>query len=483
MNAPAREPDAPARGSAREHASGAAALVRASGSRGGLGDLPELAPPGGGGLVRLPGSGDVPFTPRVRALVDTPAVQRLRQVSQLGVAARVYPGATHTRFEHTLGVYGNAVRCLRRLASVPAFAAAAARADAELFLCAALLHDVGHWPFCHPMEDLKLPGVPDHERLAAARFAPGTPAGRVLIEDWNVEPAAVAAFLTGDGRGDGPARRLLRGLLDGPIDVDKMDYLERDSLHAGVPYGRNFDKDRLIASLTTHPGFHDPGGGTLALTAKGRTAAELLVFARYVMFAEVYWHHTVRAATAMLLRAVYDRRAEFVTPDLYETVDHEFAARLSAACAGTDAARLASGLFPPAFDAGLGRGIYKRLAEFGPHEGGELFRRLSGRRYGELAAVSVALAGRVSLPGLAPTDLLLDAPPAHREVQFRVDVIGADGAARPLSAVSPVTRTLAAEQFDEHVKRVRLYCHPRLRGELASRDWPALLADAADAAL
>ncbi|WP_171187666.1 HD domain-containing protein [Alienimonas chondri] len=449
-----------------------------------LHDLPELAPPGSGGIVRLPGSGDVPFTPRVRALVDTPALQRLRHVSQLGVAARVYPGATHTRFEHTLGVYGNAVRCLRSLARVDAFAQVVTTHDAEVLLCAALLHDVGHWPFCHPMEDLKLPGVPDHERQAAVRFAPDTPAGDVLMRDWNVEPAEVVHFLTGDKANDGPANTLLRGLLDGPIDVDKMDYLERDSLHAGVPYGRNFDKDRLIASLTVHPRFIDGTGGGLALTNKGRTAAELLVFARYVMFAEVYWHHTVRAATAMLLRAVYDRRAEFIQPDLYDTIDPEFERRLLDVCEDTTAARLANGLFRP----GVGEGVYKRLAEFGPHEGEAVFRRLSGRPYAQLAAVAEALAvllkGTANVPGdLVPTDLLLDAPPAHREVQFKVDVIGADGTARPLSEVSPVTRTLATEQFDDHVKRVRLYCHPRLRAVLKPLDWHAELAAAADAVL
>ncbi|MFH5803472.1 HD domain-containing protein [Alienimonas sp. DA493] len=457
-----------------------------------LPDLPELAPPGGGGLVRLPGSGDVPFTPRVRALIDTPALQRLRHVSQLGVASRVYPGATHTRFEHTLGVYGNAVRCLRSLARVEAFAAAATAHDAEVFLCAALLHDVGHWPFCHPMEDLKLPNVPDHERRAAARFAPGTPAGEVLERDWQVDPAEVAAFLTGDGAEDRPARALLRGLLDGPIDVDKMDYLERDSLHAGVPYGRNFDKERLIASLTVHPDFgaagapatRSPTNRGCALTNKGRTAAELLVFARYVMFAEVYWHHTVRAATAMLLRAVYNRRAEFITPDLFDAIDGEFEQRLLSVCEGTDDARLAAGLFRPA----AGEGIYKRLAEFGPHEGAEVFRRLSGRPYAQLAAVAEALAvllkRTANVPAdLVPTDILLDAPPAHREVQFQVDVIGADGAARPLADVSPVTRTLAAEQFDDHVKRVRLYCHPRLRDVLKPLDWRSKLSEAADAAL
>ena len=89
-------------------------------------------------------------------------------------------------------------------------------------------------------------------------------------------------------------------MLSGPIDIDKMDYLHRDSLHAGVPYGRHFDQQRLIGSLC----LNEAGDG-LAITDKGKTAAEMMVFARYVMFSEVYWHHGVRSATAMLQRAFF----------------------------------------------------------------------------------------------------------------------------------------------------------------------------------
>src|SRR5207253_10693863 len=92
----------------------------------------------------------------------------------------------------------------------------------------------------------------------------------------------------------------LASILSGPFDVDKMDYLGRDSLHAGVPYGRNFDQGRLIGSLCLNS-----AGDGLAITEKGKTATEMMVFARYVMFSEVYWHHGVRAATAMLQRAFY----------------------------------------------------------------------------------------------------------------------------------------------------------------------------------
>ena len=107
---------------------------------------------------------------------------------------------------------------------------------------------------------------------------------------WRCSPASRAT----------PRPRMLASMLSGPIDIDKMDYLARDSLHAGVPYGRNFDQQRLIGSLCLNA-----AGDGLAITDKGKTAAEMMVFARYVMFSEVYWHHGVRAATAMLQRAFY----------------------------------------------------------------------------------------------------------------------------------------------------------------------------------
>ena len=120
----------------------------------------------------------------------------------------------------------------------------------------------------------------------------------VLRREWSIQGDEIADLLANSA--SGPRHRMLRSILSGPIDVDKMDYLMRDSLHAGVPYGRNFDQARLISSLC----LNERGDG-LALTEKGRTAAEMMVFARYVMFSEVYWHHAVRAATAMLQRAFF----------------------------------------------------------------------------------------------------------------------------------------------------------------------------------
>jgi uncharacterized protein len=118
-------------------------------------------------LIRIPPEIDVPLTPRVRRLIDAPAFRRLARISQLGLVSMVYPAANHTRHEHSLGVYRMALLYLDRLADDPRFAAAVSPSDAETFLAAALLHDVGHWPFCHPIEDVDLPGLPRHEQFAS----------------------------------------------------------------------------------------------------------------------------------------------------------------------------------------------------------------------------------------------------------------------------------------------------------------------------
>ncbi|MDZ4818948.1 MAG: HD domain-containing protein, partial [Planctomycetota bacterium] len=235
-------------------------------------------------LLRIPQELDVPLTPRVRSLIDTAEFRRLSKVSQLGLVTLVYPGATHTRFEHSLGVYRLALLFLKQLSYDERFAATVQPEEAEALIAAALLHDLGHWPYCHPIEDLQLPGVPRHERLAE-RYLLTSQVGEILQREWRISPEKVLSLL--NDKGESPSSRILSSILSCPIDIDKMDYLSRDSLHAGVPYGRHFDQQRLIGSLCLNE-----AGDNLAITDKGRTAAEMMVFARYVMFSEVYWHHT-----------------------------------------------------------------------------------------------------------------------------------------------------------------------------------------------
>ncbi|MEO2047515.1 MAG: HD domain-containing protein, partial [Pirellulales bacterium] len=248
-----------------------------------LRDIPEIAAlRSSRGIVRIPPEIDVPITSRVRQLIDTSEFHRLADIRQLGLVSLVYPAANHTRLEHCLGVYHNALLYVDRLVDEPRFATAVEPADIERFLVSSLLHDLGHWPFCHPIEDLALPQVPGHELFANSFLLEGEIAD-TLRDDWSIQPRDVLEMLSGKPRTR--RDRIFRSMLSGPIDVDKMDYLIRDSLHAGVPYGRNFDQHRLIQSLC----LNEMGDG-LALSNKGKTAAEMMVFARYVMFSEVYWH-------------------------------------------------------------------------------------------------------------------------------------------------------------------------------------------------
>src|SRR5690606_7037272 len=129
-----------------------------------------------------------------------------------GLVHLVYPGATHNRFEHSLGVYRTALDFLRRLAHDPRFLEAVAPHEAECFLVAALLHDIGHWPYCHPIEDLMLDGIVRHEDLARERVVDG-PVRELLEKDWGIDPSQVADAIAGkpSTRGEQIVASLLSG--------------------------------------------------------------------------------------------------------------------------------------------------------------------------------------------------------------------------------------------------------------------------------
>ena len=227
-------------------------------------------------------------------LVDTRAFQRLRYVRQLGLAYLVYPGATHTRFEHALGAWHLAGRTIELLQ---------ARGDlkrehegeARVVATAALLHDIGHYPFSHALEEI---GAPHHEDVAGALLTRGEIADVLRETIGKDAPERVVELIRGK------STNALQGLISGSLDLDKIEYLKRDALMCGVPYGE-IDVDRLIHSLTL---VTDPANGrtVIGVSEKGLAALESLLFAKYQMYRNVYWHHAVRSATAMYKRLVAD---------------------------------------------------------------------------------------------------------------------------------------------------------------------------------
>ncbi len=211
-----------------------------------------------------------------RELLDTPPVQRLRRVTQLGTVGLVYPSANHTRFEHSLGVYHLADRALGHLGIEGQ--------QAERVRAGALLHDIGHAPYSHNVEDLLHRYTGKYHDDVDSLVGSGEVA-RVLT-DHGLNPDRIAGLVAGQGE--------LGQLVSGELDVDRMDYLVRDAHHTGVPYG-TIDHGRLVRELR----FVD---GDLVLDEGNVQTAESLLLARALMNPTVYQHHVARIAKAMLRR-------------------------------------------------------------------------------------------------------------------------------------------------------------------------------------
>ncbi len=225
------------------------------------------------------------------ALVDSRPLQRLRFIHQLGLTFLVYPGAEHSRFSHVLGAMALAGRMVDALlAKSPGLLAPEERRRARrLARLAALFHDAGHAPFSHSAEELFEGGI-DHEAMTARLLASDEISVLFERHGEGLLPADVAALLAGNVA---PERRFLAQVISGELDVDKMDYLLRDSLYCGVRYGV-YDLDRLLDTLALVP---DPETGALGVGVEegGVHAVEALVLARYYMFTQVYFNVTGKA--------------------------------------------------------------------------------------------------------------------------------------------------------------------------------------------
>ncbi len=256
-----------------------------------------MTSPGPGKIVRDPLWNTIRLDPTAVRIVDTAEFQRLRYIRQLGLTHLVYPGATHTRFDHALGVYHLTRTALRRLhdrGGVPP----EVWEDEEIVPYAALLHDIGHYAFSHALEELEAEQVPAHHEEVSRRFFTSTPLRDALAPLGLTGPERIHELIM--SRSDIP----LRGLVSGSLDLDKMEYLRRDARFCGVPYGE-VDVDRLLQGLVLLP---DPQKGTyeVGVHEKAVAALESLLFAKYQMFRNVYWHHAVRAATSLYKRIVED---------------------------------------------------------------------------------------------------------------------------------------------------------------------------------
>lgn len=225
-------------------------------------------------------------------VVDTPEFQRLRRIKQLGVTYLVYPGAMHTRFEHSLGTMQVASRICERLGI--------SGEEKEKVRLYALLHDIGHAAFSHESEKALSGFFGDHEEVGKKMMAEGE-LGDLLLEKLSM----------------GEVKKLGSGvekvIVGGDVGADRMDYLLRDAYHIGVSYG-TVDVDRIVHTLALE-------GDELVVGRGGLEATESLLVGRFMMFSTVYLHKTVRIGSAMLnrgiMRSIEDgmEPAEFLSTD------------------------------------------------------------------------------------------------------------------------------------------------------------------------
>ncbi|RAL24643.1 hypothetical protein DL240_00075 [Lujinxingia litoralis] len=446
-----------------------------------FGSLPELRRDAMGTTVRVPELRNIALTPRVEAILDHPAFQRLRRVRMLGPTHLVYPGAVHTRFEHSLGVYGCTRWFLQSLGRIPELASSLSEVDLLSVLAAGLLHDIGHYPFAHSLEALHLKGedTPRHEEVGGRIIMGEFEALRgersiaeILSSQWGVEPERVIALCTGNlGARPSQIDQLLHSIISGTIDADKMDYLERDSHHIGVPYGRTYDRERLLANLTLNA-----DETRLAIAAKGKVPAEMFVFSRYTMFSEVYWHHTVRAASAMVENAIaaFHSRAQ-IDPDdflgyLLRFDDEELLSWLFEHSPDPSAPRFLLGGLQT-----TRRRLYKRVATFSriyaerdKQRAYETIYQMERAQLFDLTArLSARLGSAVGVP-LHPAALIIDIPPRDKDRIDSIDVVYPRARGKrfyPLHQLSQVVNGIQ-DDFIAVVKKIRIFAEPSLAAQL-----------------
>jgi HD superfamily phosphohydrolase len=341
-------------------------------------------------------------------LLETPPMQRLRRVAQLGTVTMVYPSANHTRFEHSLGVYHLADRALTHLGIEGQ--------QAERVRAAALLHDVGHAPYSHNIEALIHRKTGKYHDDVSELLDQGA-VGRILTEN-GLDPDRIAGLVAGEGE--------LGQLVSGELDVDRMDYLVRDAHHTGVPYG-TIDHERLVRELR----FVD---GELVLDGGNVQTAESLLLARALMNPTVYAHHVARIGKSMLRRATERLLAEtaVTAPELRRWDDSDLLVRLRQ-CERTEpyARRLSE------------RDLYKRAVWA---ERTAVPDELLSADHDEIRNLEERIADNVNV---APSSVILDIPsePSMTESSSRVLVNGDIRQLGEQSALVNAIRTASRDQW------------------------------------
>jgi HD superfamily phosphohydrolase len=377
--------------------------------------------------------GHIYLTPALAALTRSASFMRLFRIFQLGPVYCVYPGATHTRASHSIGVYHLGRRLLENLIEKGA-EDWTTPAGVLSFLCACLLHDLGHFPYTHSLKELSLKA---HEKLTGEIILAEPMRG--LIAAAGADPAFTAAVVDTSLPGTDKELLFYRKLLSGALDPDKLDYLNRDARFCGVPYGAQ-DVDFILSRLYPHP---ERG---VDIDTRGIPSVESILFSKYLMYRTVYWHRQVRSATAMIKKALlgFLESGNVAPEELYDLDDQSLFALIKS---------------PLADSVHEGR-LYSAAAEIPYTE--DKHRRL--RDISSRSACEEALAAKLNDRGvsLAAGELIIDIP---EPVSFETGLFVRDED-RYFAESSSAFRSETVNSFVKSLYTVRIFTAPACDGKL-----------------
>jgi len=360
------------------------------------------------------------------SLVDTQPYQRLRWIKQLGSANLVYPGANHTRLEHSIGV--------SHLAKQMASHSGVSKDEIHLVSIAGLLHDLGHSPYSHLADEL--PFGKDHVEVTQDIIRSSKISD--IFHDEGINVKEICNLIKGDHK-YGP-------LISGDIDGDRLDYLMRDSHYTGVKTG--VDTGRLVTKMSI-------SDNDLVIGESGLPVVETFLTSRSIMFPTVYFHPFSRGAELMLARATMAAisNGSFSYESFVSFTDHKFLSELDSA--GNLSKKLVNDF--------ENRRITKRVVSLTKDETEEM-----GISKSDVETLESSIAEKLDIE---PSEIFMDLPPFKVVPEMKVKILKEDGTLDYASNMSTITKSLYEAQFDHW--RCRIYAPPEMSSqasEVAKRE-------------
>ncbi len=382
----------------------------------------------------------IPMTRELKALTEVRDVQKLARIKQNGPSYHIYPGAVHTRLDHSIGVYHLSRQIMLSLART-ADTLPFTEKGIMSFLAASLLHDIGHFPYAHSLKEL---AIREHEEIAADMIMNRSELNEA-VRATGADPAVTAAIIDKDQLTGDEETLLYRNILSGTLDPDKLDYLSRDGYFSGLPYGRQ-DTDFIISSLTL-------SSGRLCLEREAVSSVEQVLFSKYMMYRSLYWHKGVRAATCMikkaLTKALLDGSIKY--DDLYYLDDNEFNALCLAHRDETPSLVLV--------DRVEHNDLLERKAEKEYTKGGRIETAAETLEKKEAVEGNIYRRLKESYPNLGEWEVIIDIP---EPVSFEshIALLSENGDVRDIEDGDMVFTGEVSNLFGKALRRVALYLPP-----------------------